>query len=159
MKRGPRSDRWNGRPVRPEGADSDAVDDALELLAEVLAGEAQERIEAGTFGVVGGVLAPDGNIDLFDSPPGAMGPDSPAEAWGQVQRWVSEVAASCGGLALNLSRTEPSDDGLAYEVAVEGREGRTIDFFQPYRRKRLRGWDFSAGRIYTEPDERNLSFE
>lgn len=127
-------------------------------LAEKLAAAAQDRIEATTFGIVGGIVAADGELHFFDGPPDSVDADSPAEAWAQVQTWVAEEAAMAGGLALNLDLVEPGDGGSSYEVVVEGRNGESIDFIHPYRRKRLWGWDFSAGRIYTEPDEKHLDF-
>ncbi|MDP9419614.1 MAG: hypothetical protein M3P53_05625 [Actinomycetota bacterium] len=76
-----------------------------------------------------------------------------------MQAWVDEASAVAGGVAVNLRLLDPQDDASndAYEVLVEGGDGGTVNFVVPFRRKRLRGWEF-GGRIYTEPEVRRLRF-
>jgi hypothetical protein len=124
-------------------------------LAERLAAAARERIESGTFGIVGGIVAGDEEMHFFEAPPESVHSGTVDEAWAQVQVWVTEEDARAGGLALNVDLLEPSGTESSYEVIVEG-QTESINFLHPYRRRRVRGWDFSAGRIYTEANQKRL---
>lgn len=131
----------------------------MDLLARELSAAAQERIEQQRFGIVGGVVSRDDETELFELHADTTTPESLAEAWSQVQEWVDEVKADAGGVVSDLRLVEPDEDTSndAYEVLVEGRDGGTVNFLVPVRRRRLRGWEF-GGRIYTEPDAPRLRF-
>ncbi len=131
----------------------------MDLLAAALSAAAQERMEQQRFGIVGGVVSRDGEVEIFELHSDTTTPESLVEAWSQVQAWTDEVKADAGGVVSNLRLVDP-DDGPsndAYEVLVEGRDGGTVNFLVPARRRRLRGWEF-AGPIYTEPDPPRLRF-
>lgn len=135
------------------------VERTTDLLAGALSTEAQERVGQHRFGIVGAVLTPDGEIEIFELGPDTTTPESLVEAWSQVQAWTDEVRASAGGVVSNLRLVDPDDDASndAYEVLVEGRAGDTVNFLVPFRRRRLRGLEF-ASPIYTEPDAPRLRF-
>ena len=130
-----------------------------DLLAGTLSSAAKERVEHQRFGIVGGVVSRDGTVEIFELGSDSTTPESLVEAWSQVQAWTDEVKADAGGVVSNLRLVDPDTDPSndAYEVLVEGRDGGTVNFIVPVRRRPLRGWEF-AGPIYTEPDALRLRF-
>jgi len=124
---------------------ADPRDEMDELLNACLPFARQMLEQHGEFHPFGATITSEGQLGLEGADPGEefpAGQDLVQFLVSALKTRAAQNAIKATAICANVTMKRPAGDRDAVPVAIEHRDAQPIVVFMPYRKKRLRGYDF-----------------